>query len=249
MNIDDMRYALKRGIFCGVILYEGPSAFDGAPIVIIANRIETASSNDKTGAMVQSFILHQDIAPNEALKTGDDGAVCGTCPLRPIAGGNTRCYVRVYQAPLSTWKAYKRGRYARPGVDFPADLLPEIFRGKSVRLGTYGDPAAAPIDTWIPYVKYARKRTGYTHAWRLFPEFTALCMASVDDVRDMPADGARYFRVRKKHEKLLPGEIVCPASAEGGKRVSCADCGLCAGSQMKGKSIVIMDHGPLRNRA
>lgn len=34
---------IKRGKFTGIILYEGPSMIDGAPIVVIANRIETAS--------------------------------------------------------------------------------------------------------------------------------------------------------------------------------------------------------------
>ena len=38
----------------GYILYEGPSALDGAPIVVIAT-MET--SNAKTGAMVQTWIL------------------------------------------------------------------------------------------------------------------------------------------------------------------------------------------------
>mgnify|MGYP003345148381 CR=1 FL=1 len=48
---------IKKGKFTGVILYEGPSMIDGAPVVVIANRIETASGNSKTGAMVQTFII------------------------------------------------------------------------------------------------------------------------------------------------------------------------------------------------
>ena len=107
-NIETLRRALKRGEFSGVVLYEGPSRIDGAPIVAIACRITDASNNEKTGAMVQTFIMRRDIAPHEALKTGDDSSVCGDCPLRPINKGATRCYVRVYQAPLSVWNAYQR---------------------------------------------------------------------------------------------------------------------------------------------
>ena len=109
-DIETLRRALKRGDYCGIVLYEGPSRIDGAPIVAIACRITEASGNAKTGAMVQTFIMRQDIAPHEALKTGDDSSVCGDCPLRPIHKGATRCYVRVYQAPLSVWNAYNRGR-------------------------------------------------------------------------------------------------------------------------------------------
>jgi len=50
----EMLTALKRNCFRGVILYEGASQIDGAPIVVIANRITTASDNAKTGAMVQT---------------------------------------------------------------------------------------------------------------------------------------------------------------------------------------------------
>ena len=35
---ENMLRALKRDKYCGVILYEGPSLIDGAPIVVIANR-------------------------------------------------------------------------------------------------------------------------------------------------------------------------------------------------------------------
>ena len=141
-DLETLRRALKRGEFSGIVLYEGPSRIDGAPIVAIACRISDASNNAKTGAMVQTFIMRQDIAPHKALKTGDDSSVCGACKLRPIHKGPTRCYVRVYQAPLSVWNAYHRGRYATPGVDFDAALLPELFAGLSFRIGSYGDPAA-----------------------------------------------------------------------------------------------------------
>lgn len=55
----DMIKALRRDTFCGVILYQGPSLIDGAPIVVIANRIVLESGNAKTGAMVQTFIIRR----------------------------------------------------------------------------------------------------------------------------------------------------------------------------------------------
>ena len=111
----EMLGALKRAAFTGVILYEGPSAIDGAPIVVIACRIVTKSRNEKTGAMVQTFIIRSDMHPAEAIKTGADRSICGDCVHRP-ANKNT-CYVDLGKSVRSVFDAYKRGRYARPGVD------------------------------------------------------------------------------------------------------------------------------------
>ena len=133
-TLSELQRALQRGDFRGVVLYDGPSKIDGAPIIAIACRITEASNNGKTGAMVQTFIMRRDIAPHIALKSGDDSSVCGDCPLRPIYKGPTRCYVRVYQAPLSVWNAYHRGRYAVQGVDFDTALLPQLFAGLSFRI-------------------------------------------------------------------------------------------------------------------
>ena len=247
-SIEALRRALKRGDYCGVVLYAGPSRIDGSPIIAIACRITEASNNDKTGAMVQTFIMRRDPNPNKALKTGADSSVCGDCKFRPIYKGETRCYVRVYQAPLSVWNAYQRGRYAVPGVDFDDALLPEIFAGLSFRIGSYGDPAAIPARIWKRATRLVKNRTGYTHQWnkRIGAGLKNLCMASADsesDVAAATARGWRTFRVRKHDAPTLATESICPASAEGGKRVQCDTCGLCKGATIAARNIVIADHG------
>jgi hypothetical protein len=232
--------------YAGVILYEGPSMIDGKPIVVIANRIDTASNNGKTGAMVQTFIMRQDIAPHDALKTGDDASICGDCTHRPANGGS--CYVRVFQAPLSTWKAYKRGRYLKIT---PAQST-ALFADRFFRLGTYGDPAAAPFQIWRAATLKTRGHNGYTHQWKRFAAFKTLCMASADSVTEATeaqAMGWRTFRVKKSHE-AINNEVTCPASKEAGAKTSCVDCRACGGTSAKARaSIVINDHGPKRNRA
>jgi hypothetical protein len=247
-SIETLRAALKSGEYSGVVLYDGPSRIDGAPIIAIACRISDASNNSKTGGMVQTFIMRRDIAPHLALKTGDDSSVCGDCPLRPIHKGATRCYVRVYQAPLSVWSAYHRGRYASPGVDFDAALLPELFEGLAFRIGSYGDPAAIPSSVWKTATRRVQNRTGYTHQWRrrIGAGLKSLCMASADnesDVAEATANGWRTFRVRKHDAPTLATESICPASSEGGKRVQCDTCGLCKGATIAARNIVIADHG------
>mgnify|MGYP003632253813 CR=1 FL=1 len=252
-DIETLRRAIKRGEYSGVVLYEGPSRIDGAPIVAIACRITEASGNEKTGAMVQTFIMRRDIAPHIALKTGDDASVCGDCPLRPIRKGKTRCYVRVFQAPLAIWKAYHRGRYAIPGVDFDAALLPELFAGLSFRIGSYGDPAAIPANVWKRATRRVKNRTGYTHQWRkrIGVGLKGLCMASADnesDVATATAKGWRTFRVRKHDAPTLATESICPASKEGGQRTQCDTCGLCKGATIAARNIVIADHGLMDGR-
>ena len=68
----------------GVVLYRGPSLLDGKPIVCIATGLRSPSGNPKTGPMVQTWIMREDVAPHTAQKSGEDSSVCGDCALRPL---------------------------------------------------------------------------------------------------------------------------------------------------------------------
>jgi len=65
-----------------LILYDGPSAIDGAPIVAILTGLANASRNAGTGDMLQVYILRSDMMPEAARHTGADAAICGTCTMR-----------------------------------------------------------------------------------------------------------------------------------------------------------------------
>jgi len=246
-----MRAALRKGTWCGVILYEGPSMLDGAPVVAIVNKITKASTNAKTGAMTQSFIIRSDVDPIAALKLGLDASVCGDCLHRPDPEtGRRTCYVNVGRSVRSVFEAYKRGRYARPGIDYDPAILPDLFAGLAFRAGTYGDPVAAPYQLWRRATLKAAAINGYTHQWRLgrFAAFKHLCMASADSIGDLEeahAKGWRTFRVRHASEPVLARrEAICPASAEAGKRTDCATCRACGGLSAKARvSMVIIAHG------
>ena len=87
----------------GVVLYEGPSQIDGAPIVMIAVGLLQGSTNTKTGAMVQTYILRQDMPPIEAVKTGADESICGGCTHRGDGTGKKRsCYVTLIHGPRTS---------------------------------------------------------------------------------------------------------------------------------------------------
>lgn len=231
----------------GFIAYEGPSLIDGKPIVVIVNKIDDGSDNAKTGAIVQSFIIRSDVAPTDALKTGADVSICGQCPHRPLLAkqnGEAPCYVQVGKSVQSVYHAYKRGRYTRAD----AATIARALAGKIVRLGTYGDPAAAPVTMWAQITRYAAGRRGYTHQWAR-PDFDAqawapLVMASADNVDEAARAnllGMRVFRVSIGVD-VQAGEAMCPASAEAGRRATCAKCTLCSGTSIQARDIVIADH-------
>jgi hypothetical protein len=230
----------------GLILWEGYSNLDGGPIVVIATGLKQGSTNTKTGAMVQTYIIRRDMLPFAAVKGGEDASICGNCVHRGDGTGKGRsCYVTLMHGPRGVYDAYKRGSYPK------AATLQEVanaMEGRTVRLGTYGDPAAAPLELWLAVILRSSGHTAYTHQWRTAHDgFAQFCMASVDSVDEMHEAhqaGYRTFRVAPGVGQQSVREIVCPASEEAGKRTTCENCQLCAGmSTSSPKSIVIAAHG------
>jgi len=217
----------------GYVVYEGASMINGAPIVGI---VTLESNNIKTGNMASLWILHGEIEPNQAIKSGDDSAVCGDCPLRHHTGG--ACYVITHQAPLSVFRAWKRGNY--PKVDSYA-----IFEGLKMRFGAYGDPLALPTDILVGLKSVVKNNTSYTHQWETTNEDSVkdLTMASVEteeQAKVAQGRGWRTFRVVKNDNELMDNEIMCPNYTHG---VQCIDCNLCKGASTKAKNIAIIVHG------
>lgn len=228
--------------------YQFRSRLDGAPCVLVLTR---NSNNTKTGGMVQTWILRRNVDPLRAVRTGADRSVCGDCRHRGCRGRGRTCYVTVHFAPLSVWRAYRRGSY-QEWHGTPQQIA--RLHGRPLRIGTYGDPAALPAAFWRRLVRQLRpvRYTGYTHQWHDWRNrgLAAVCMASVDTpLESLQAEqrGWRYFRIRSEHDPIYDGEIVCPASEEGGKRTQCARCGLCRGASAS-RDVVIMAHGAGKSR-
>jgi len=229
----------------GFVFWRGRSPVDGAPLVAIATLY---CENRKTGDMVQTWILREDISPLDAVQAGVDASICGNCYHRGEPGVRKRsCYVQVGQAVMGVWKTYHRGQY----FDLSEDprTLQELVRGRAIRLGAYGDPAMLPAHVWHTLLFTAAGHSGYTHAWRepFADAFRPLAMASVESAEEQAqaaAGGWRTFRVRRDHEPLAANEFTCPASDEGGKRKTCATCLACDGADRPGKgSVAIVAHG------
>ena len=223
-------------------MYEGASLLDGAPIVVVAT---LASANAKTGDMVQTWIIRTDLAPVEAVKSGQDAAICGACPHRPSLNG--ACYVNVGQAPSSIYKSFLKGNYAKFNAVDHAHLL----QGRAIRFGAYGDPAAAPVNVWAEMAALASLTTGYTHQ-RAHKAFNSALLDYVMLSADTPrqalaahAQGLRTFRVRTEDSPLLPNEIECLSDSRG---LNCIDCGLCDSATAEQVSIAVTIHGAKAGR-
>jgi hypothetical protein len=199
---------------------------------------------------VQTYILRTDQSPVAAVQTGADADICGNCPHRgfvdPATGRNAgrTCYVNVGQGPGAVWRSWRNGRY--PVLPLAVEDYRPIFGGRKVRFGTYGDPAAVPVDVWATLAAVASGWTGYTHQWRTADSLQPYCMASVDSPAEHAAAvaaGWRTFRVALPgQEERLAKEVLCPASALAGKRLTCETCMACSGGKRLG-SVMIPAHG------
>jgi hypothetical protein len=227
------------------VFWRGYSPVDAAPLIAVATM---DTDNPKTGDMVQTWILREDMSPLDAVAGGHDISNCGGCMHRGVPFVRKRsCYVTIANAPMAVWKSYKRGIY----FDLSNELrtVQELVRGRLIRIGAYGDPAMLPSHVWHSLLLTSAGRTGYTHQWRepFAEDYRALVMASVESPEEQieaSAAGWRTFRVRRPGEPLGAREFECPASEEGGKRETCATCQACDGSGRAGKSSPsILAHG------
>jgi hypothetical protein len=230
----------KGGVPQGVILWRGPSRIDGKPLVALATGLRQPSANVVTGPVIQVWILRSRVPPLAAIRTGGDRSVCGDCLHR----GST-CYVNVWREVTQVWRTFRQGGY----VPFTPGLF-RLVRGRAIRLGAYGDPAAVPISVWRPLHTAAGLWLAYTHQWDqpwCDPALKELCMASVDSPAQREralALGWKTFRVRAAEEPALAGEFVCPKGAEASRRLLCIQCGACRGGAYTGQATpVTMVHG------
>ena len=205
------------------------------------------SSNDKTGVMVQNYLI-----PVSWAKAGvvlpDDTEVCFDCPHSQ--GKNATCYVRKGSSQMGLFSKMRSLRSF--WKDIPEynskteEALLKMCEGREVRFGAYGEPILLGEELVKKITSVAKTWTGYTHQWHK-PEYAwakRYFMASVDgefEKRAAQADGWRVFFVTD-NANTDPSLVSCPASAEMNKVSTCAKCSMCKGTSSKAKSIKIIKH-------
>ena len=116
---------------------------------------------------------------------------------------------------------------------------------KFARFGTYGEPTLMPIEFMHLLSTIVKKYSGYTHQYmNVNREYSRYLMASTHNIFEVniaKSEGYRSFLVGSEK----PGNFVlCPSSSTIAKdnKISCANCGLCSGSNIGAKSIFEFKH-------
>lgn len=221
----------------GYLVYSGPSRINGDPIIAIAI---LKSTNEKTGNIVQLYILVAGRTPYNAAKCNANISVCGSCPMRKHMVGEKMvgaCYVDLLKGLHQVWKSYDAGRYPQlPTYD--------VFKGRTIRFGAYGDPTALPIEILEQMASQSIGWTGFTHRWifKSNQEYKKYCMASCDSValaQKASLMGWQTFRHKAKESPLVLNEQMCPADPNTG--ITCLTCRKCNGCS--NINFVINRHG------
>ena len=215
-------------------------------------QMQYGSTNSKTGDSVQVWIL-----PYQWIKEGvdamnNDEASCMDCPHSKQK--NRSCYVRKGYAEFGLKSKVKalHKQYKEQNLEIRdiADLFESEKKkctDKFIRFGAYGEPVLLGENNVKQLTEVATNFTGYTHQWHL-PRYDwsrKYFMASVETdalMKKANKVGFRTFRVRKKTDEITTNEVVCPASKEAGRKVTCNVCALCKGASSKAKNIVIIKH-------
>ena len=224
-SVADKKAKSTRFSYPGITLRIGPSGLTDDTIATIA---VFNSSNEKTGNVVQVYYLPVAEHPIDAVKSGLDTAVCGSCPLKP--SNANLCYVRKYHGPSAVYRTFKAGRYPVYKDLSKADKnkVLSILKSKPIRLGAWGDPAS-DLETSTFLASLAPQITAYTHQWQTTPQLMPFTMASVDTTEDyVIAKDSGWRTYRHTIDNLaFDNEIVCPHKSH---NVQCIDCGLCSGT-------------------
>jgi hypothetical protein len=224
------------------VLWHGPSALDGAPVVLVGRAKGNGKTQGKRALVGLAVIPVQTVAAMlRATADGVEGSQLGSHYRRSIvatiasacgASCNHRdgltCYVQ-----HSTMVAGEPATMARNAC---ADGLPPlgwsdagvailgalVGAGSAVRFMVAGSTAALPVDVAARLTDIASDATiGYVEEWRNRPDLRDSHMAScqtLDDAREAQASGWRVFLSgmdvpQDGSDAVLPsGFALCPSS-------------------------------------
>ncbi|MGB3758519.1 MAG: hypothetical protein WBA07_19425 [Rivularia sp. (in: cyanobacteria)] len=211
------------------VVWEGASLIDGSPIVLILTGFVNHTSNRKTGYLLQSWIIKQNILPTEAAKKGFDKAICGDCPMKLSRLGS--CYVNL-AVTNNIYRKYETRAYPY----FSKNEIEVLKRYRyPIRIGSYGDPTAVPFDVWKPIILASGSHTGYTHNWLFcdnsWKQYLMASVQSLGEARIAQNRGWRTFRIIAPDAPLTQNEILCRNTED--DRNKCDNCFLCDGKSSK----------------
>ena len=175
-----------------------------------------------------------------------DGSNCLDCPFS-VGNGNGGCYTHKFTQYIGFLKMLR---------SIPSEALTPLDKAKYttildmshntyIRFGTYGEPSLLPIALVESMTLLSKSWTGYTHQWNKewANEFGKFFMASTHNQEEANAAREIDYRSFIATKDGSEDAVGCPASKEMGFKSNCAKCGLCSGTEGKGKKdIKILEH-------
>lgn len=211
------------------------------------------SGNKKTGNMIQTYLLLKNVDPRAAIKNGEDRKICGKCPHRgrwAMEAGKfvwrRSCYVNIGQGVLRVYGAYLKGNYPK----YDQAIHGKKLANRTIRIGSYGDPAFVPYEIWEKLLALTNGNTGYTHQWKnCDSRFNQILMASTDNALEVMQAGQLGYRsfsvVSHLDTSTKKSEINAILCVNKSHETKCQDCKLCNGASGNStKNIFIPSHGP-----
>jgi hypothetical protein len=116
---------------------------------------------------------------------------------------------------------------------------------KFARFGTYGEPTLLPIELMQSLSTLVKKYSGYTHQWdKVNKDYSKFLMSSVHNIFEVNIAKSLGYRSFLVGNNKPDNFVLCPSSSTIAKdnKVSCSNCGLCSGTNVKGKSIFEFQH-------
>ena len=179
-----------------------------------------------------------------------DSDVCFDCPFAVSAGAKlSACYthkMNQYSGFLSSVRSIRTFLTWDEIPEFSAEIaetLCELSKGKYIRFGTYGEPSLIPVDLVSSLCLVAKNWTGYTHQWGKKSEYSPYFMASCHSEGQAKYAESKGWRSFIAAKEAIQNTVNCPASNEAGFKSTCSKCGLCSGTNGKGKkNVYILEH-------
>lgn len=179
-----------------------------------------------------------------------DTANCFDCPFSKNSG-NGKCYTHKYMqfsGFISMLKSIVKEFNTFESIPTfdtqKVSQIASICENKYVRFGSYGEPTLHPLDLVRKMVAVSKNWTGYTHQYFKNLDYGQFFMASVHNQSQAELAQKKFsYRSFVATKDSNVKAIQCPASKEGGFKSNCSACGLCSGTNGKGKKdVVILEH-------
>lgn len=116
---------------------------------------------------------------------------------------------------------------------------------KFARFGTYGEPTLLPIELMTSLSSIVKKYSGYTHQYmNVDKDYSKFLMSSVHNIFEAIISKSLGYRSFLVGSDKPANFVLCPSSSTIAKenKLSCANCGLCAGSNIGAKDIFEFKH-------